>query len=390
MTAPAATPAARGPRSVVLAGGGTAGHVSPLLALADALRRRDPDVRITVLGTQAGLETRLVPARGYELRTIPKVVFPRSLSAQALRLPGSLKGAVDAAAAVIREADADVVVGFGGYVSSPAYLAARRLGVPIVVHEQNTRPGLANRLGARLTRFVATTFAATRLAHGRHIGMPLRREIATLDRAAVRDEALAHFGLSRDWPTVLVTGGSSGAKRLNDAFAASARELSDAGIQVLHVTGLGKGFEVPELGHGAPYVVAEYCDRMDLAYAAADLVVSRAGAGMVCELTAVGLPGVYVPLPIGNGEQRFNVADVVAGGGGVVVDDADVTPEWVTRELVPLALDRARVDAMSAAAAGIGTRAADEALADIVDEAAATAKRATPGTPSSSTKDSTR
>lgn len=371
MTAPSSRPL-----SVVLAGGGSAGHVSPLLALADALRRRDPQVAITVLGTETGLEARLVPARGYPLKTIPKVVFPRRPSAAALRLPMALKGAVDAAARVIKEADADVVVGFGGYVSSPAYLAAKRLGVPIVIHEQNTRPGLANRLGARLSPFVATTFAATELAHGRHLGMPLRPEISTLDRPARRAEALAHLGLEDHRPTVLVTGGSLGAKRLNEAFAACVRELSDAGVQVLHVTGNGKTFEPAALGGGARYVVAEYCDRMDLAYAAADLVVSRAGAGMVCELTAVGLPAVYVPLPIGNGEQRFNVADVVAAGGGIVVDDADVTPEWVRSVVLPLALDADRLAAMAAASAATGTRDGDELLADLVEQAATTSRKA--------------
>ncbi|AKT51637.1 undecaprenyldiphospho-muramoylpentapeptide beta-N-acetylglucosaminyltransferase [Arsenicicoccus sp. oral taxon 190] len=359
--------------SVVLAGGGTAGHVSPLLALADELRRRDPEVRITVLGTASGLETRLVPARGYDLRTIPKVAFPRRPSAALLRLPGALKGAVDAAGAVIDDVHADVVVGFGGYVSTPAYLAARRRGLPIVIHEQNVRPGLANRLGARLTRHVATTFAATRLPGARHLGMPLRTEITGLDRAARRAEARAWFGLREEGPVVLVTGGSSGAKRLNDTFAARMRELSDAGVQVLHVTGAGKLPPAPTLASGgAPYVLVEYCDRMDLAFAAADLVVSRAGAGMVCELTAVGLPAVYVPLPIGNGEQRFNVAEVVEAGGGLVVDDAELLPGWVDQMLLPLVGDPSRLSRMAQAAASVGTRDGDRRLADLVEDAVTT------------------
>ncbi|MDO5628839.1 MAG: glycosyltransferase, partial [Mobilicoccus sp.] len=174
-------------RSVVLAGGGSAGHVSPLLALADALRRRDPDLTVTALGTEAGLESRLVPARGYRLETLPKVAFPRRAGRDVLTLPGRLGAAVRAADRVVRHAD--VVVGFGGYVASPAYLAARRRGVPIVVHEQNARPGLANKLGARLTRHVGVTFASTPLPHAQVIGMPLRREIATLDRRLMRSEA---------------------------------------------------------------------------------------------------------------------------------------------------------------------------------------------------------
>lgn len=357
------------PSSVLLAGGGTAGHVSPLLALADCLRRRDPEITVTALGTESGLEARLVPERGYPLLTVPKVPLPRKPSGDLVRLPRNLRAAVAAAEEAIERTGAQVVVGFGGYVSTPAYLAARRRHVPVVVHEQNARPGLANRLGARMTPYVATTFASTKLAHATAIGMPLRREIAQLDRVAARDEGLAHFGLDPQWPTVLVTGGSLGAQRLNTAFEARVDALRASGVQVLHLTGAGKEFEVATGGPGAPYVVAPYADRMDLAYAAADLVVARAGANTVCELTAVGLPAVYVPLPIGNGEQRFNAADVVAAGGGLLVEDAALTPAWIDQTLVPLVSDRDRLDAMAAASAATGERGADELLADMVTAA---------------------
>jgi len=356
----------RAPSSVLLAGGGTAGHVSPLLALADCLRRRDPETSVTALGTTTGLESRLVPERGYPLMTVPKVPLPRRPSADLLRLPGNLRAAVAAAERAIEATGAEVVVGFGGYVSTPAYLAARRRHVPIVVHEQNARAGIANRLGARLTSHVATTFRSTSLAHATPIGMPLRREISGLDRAASRPEALEHFGLEAQWPTLLVTGGSLGAQRLNAAFQSSVAALREAGVQVLHLTGAGKEFEPETTGVGAPYVVAPYADRMDLAYAAADLVVSRAGANTVCELTAVGLPAVYVPLPIGNGEQRFNAADVVAAGGGLLVDDSALTSAWVETTLLPLLADPVRLGSMAKASAGVGERGADEQLADMV------------------------
>ncbi len=359
------------PTSVLLAGGGTTGHVAPLLAVADALRRRYPSTRVCALGTATGLEARLVPEHGYDLRLVPRVPMPRRLGGDLLRLPAALYRAVAGADAAIAETRADVVVGFGGYVATPAYLAARRRRVPLVVHEQNARPGLANRLGARLTPYVATTFRETALPHARLVGMPLRRAIATLDRAARRAEGQAFFGLAPDRVTLLVTGGSLGAQRLNETFAARARKLSGAGVQVLHLTGRGKDFE-PELASGgAPYVVVPYTDRMDLAYAVADLVVARAGAGTVCELTAVGLPAVYVPLPIGNGEQRFNAADVVAAGGGLLVDDRAFTPDFVDDELLALLADPSRLAAMGAAAAAVGHRDADEAMVDLVAEAAA-------------------
>lgn len=358
------------PTSVLLAGGGSAGHVSPLLALADALVRRHPALRVTALGTESGLEARLVPAHGLDLRFVPKVPLPRRPSAELVRLPLRLRDAIAAAGRVIDDTGAEVVVGFGGYVSTPAYLAAHRRGMPIVIHEQNARAGLANRLGARWTPYVATTFSGTHLPHARLIGMPLRREIATLDRTARREEALRHFGLDAGRPTVLVTGGSLGAQRLNDAFRGRVAQLRAAGVQVLHVTGQGKEFvPVPAGEDGAPYVVVPYVDRMDLAYSVADLVVARAGANTVCELTAVGLPAVYVPLPIGNGEQRLNATDVVAAGGGLLVDDAEVTPRWVEEELIPLCTDGPRLEQMAAAAKALGEPAADERLADLVDEA---------------------
>ncbi|MBM6404117.1 undecaprenyldiphospho-muramoylpentapeptide beta-N-acetylglucosaminyltransferase [Phycicoccus sp. CSK15P-2] len=351
-------------RSVLLAGGGTAGHVSPLLALADCLRRRDPEVAVAALGTATGLEARLVPERGYPLHEVPRVPFPRRPSADVLRLPGNLRRAVRAAGEALDATGAEVVVGFGGFVASPAYLAARRRGVPVVVHEQNARPGLANRLGARVAAQVAVTFPGTPLPHATVTGMPLRHEIATLDRPALRSRAREHFGLA-DAPTLLVTGGSLGAARLNTAFEGAAGALSAAGVQVLHVTGAGKAVD-PGESTGAVYRVLEYCDRMDLAYAAADLVVARSGANTVCELTAVGLPAVYVPLPIGNGEQRLNAATAVAAGGGLLVDDAAVDAAWVQDTVVPLALDDDRLARMAAAAASVGERDGDEQLADLV------------------------
>ncbi|HYN28550.1 MAG TPA: undecaprenyldiphospho-muramoylpentapeptide beta-N-acetylglucosaminyltransferase [Dermatophilaceae bacterium] len=365
-----------GPRSVLLAGGGTAGHVSPLLALADALRRRHEDVRVAALGTAEGLESRLVPSRGYELRLVPRVPLPRRPSADLLRLPAALRRAVAAAGTAIEETGAEVVVGFGGYVSAPAYLAARRRGVPVVVHEQNARPGVANRLGARVATSVAVTFPGTPLPRATVTGMPLRREVALLDRAARREEGLAHFGLDGRWPTLLVTGGSLGAQRLNDAFAGAVDGLRAAGVQVLHVTGAGKEFDVVPAGVGPPYVVVPYVDRMDLAYAAADLVLARAGASTVCELTAVGLPAVYVPLPIGNGEQRLNAAGVVAAGGGLLVDDAELATAWVLEHVPALLHDAPRLEAMSGAAASVGERGGDELLAALVEDAVRGRRRA--------------
>ncbi|WP_238149026.1 undecaprenyldiphospho-muramoylpentapeptide beta-N-acetylglucosaminyltransferase [Serinicoccus sediminis] len=357
---------------VVLAGGGTAGHVIPLLATADALRRRVPDADLRVLGTSEGLEARLVPERGYPLVVVPKVPFPRRPDARALRFPGALRRAVGAAAGAIREIDAQVVVGFGGYVATPAYLAARRAGVPIVIHEQNARAGLANRLGARFTERVATTFASTELPHATRVGLPLREEIRTLDRAALAEEGRVHFGLDEGRPTLLVFGGSLGAQRINEAVAAAGADLLAAGVQVLHLTGAGKDVPAPDQDPrtGACYRALPYTDRMDLAYAVADLALCRAGAGTVCELAAVGLPAVYVPLPIGNGEQRLNAREVVEAGGGLLVEDAQVDPGWVRGVVLPLLQDGPRLEVMATAAAEHGDRDAADRLVDLVLDAA--------------------
>jgi UDP-N-acetylglucosamine--N-acetylmuramyl-(pentapeptide) pyrophosphoryl-undecaprenol N-acetylglucosamine transferase len=359
---------------VLLAGGGSAGHIEPALALADALRRIDPGTEVTCLGTERGLETRLIPLRGYPLELIPAVPMPRSVTPSLLTVPGRLAGAVNAAAEVLDRIRAEVLVGFGGYVATPAYLAARRRDVPIVVHEANPRPGLANRIGARFSTHVFTGHPDTQIRHGKYLGIPIRREIADLDRLAIGDKARAHFGLRADLPVLLVTGGSQGARSLNTAVFSAAEWLKEASVQVLHIIGPRNGAEAPVTEKGAaeagqvPYVATPYIDRMDLAYAAADFALCRAGAMTCAELTAVGLPAAYVPLPIGNGEQRLNALPIVQRGGGMLVSDADLSPEWIRDTLLPVLVNIDQVADMSEAAASLGRRDADRWLAEAVIE----------------------
>ena len=351
---------------VVVAGGGTAGHVEPALALADALCRLEPDAEVTALGTRTGLEARLVPARGYALAEIDRVPLPRRPPLDLLRVPARVAGAVRQTRAHLDRVGADVVVGFGGYVALPAYLAARRRGTPSVVHEANARAGLANRVGARLTPHVAAAVPGSGLRGAQVLGIPLRRAVATLDRAARRDEARAAYGLG-DGPGLLVTGGSQGAQRVNAAVTGAADALQSAGVQVLHVAGPLQADAVrAAVGDRPTHHVLGYADRMDLAYAAADLAVCRAGAMTCAELAAVGLPAVYVPLPIGNGEQALNAGPLVRAGGGLLVDDAAFDADVVRGTVLPLLLDPARLAAMGTAAAALGRRDADVALARLV------------------------
>jgi UDP-N-acetylglucosamine--N-acetylmuramyl-(pentapeptide) pyrophosphoryl-undecaprenol N-acetylglucosamine transferase len=360
-------------RSVVLAGGGTGGHIYPLLAFADCLRRHQSDLRITCVGSPKGLEGELIPAAGYELRQVPAYQLPRSVNLDLARTPARMLRSMRAGREVLDDVNAEVVVGFGGYVAVPAYLAAWRRRTPIVIHELNVPPGVANRLGMRFTKHVAVGFpyqpvVSPALRDARVVGVPLRPAIANLDRPRDRAGAREHFGLDPHRPTLFVFGASQGARSINVAMAGAAKAVTAAGVQVLHVTGARNDpVEVPP-GLPAPYVTVSYIADMELGYAAADLVLCRGGAMTLAEVTTVGLPAVYVPLPYGNGEQRRNALPVVQAGGGLLVDDAELTPEWIERTVVALALDSVRLSAMSKAAASFGRRDGDEALrAFVVD-----------------------
>lgn len=349
----------------LLAGGGTAGHVNPLLAVADLLREREGD-DVLVLGTKEGLEARLVPERGYELLTVDKVPFPRRPNGAAVAFPARFQRAVSQVRAHIRRHGVDVVVGFGGYASAPAYIAARRERVPFVVHEANAKPGLANVLGARTAAAVGVAFAGTPLRRGEVVGMPLRREIVELDRAAARAEAAAYFGLDPDRPVLLVFGGSLGALRLNEAMAGSWGDILAAGWQLLHATGERSDLVDPEV---PGYAMRRYIDRMDLAFALADLIVSRSGSATVSEVSALGIPAVYVPYSVGNGEQRLNAASAVSAGAALLLDDASFDGDAVRERIIPLLRDRARIEAMAASAERIGSRTGSEDLIALVDRA---------------------
>ncbi|MCT1366234.1 MULTISPECIES: glycosyltransferase [unclassified Microbacterium] len=352
--------------SYLLAGGGTAGHVNPLLAVADALRERDPSATILVLGTAEGLESRLVPERGYELLIVDKVPFPRRPNAQAAAFPARFRRAIAQVRAHIRQHGIDIVVGFGGYASAPAYVAARRERVPFVVHEANAKPGLANVLGARAAAGVGVAFAGTPLRGSEVVGMPLRREVITLDRAARRAEAAEYFGLDADSPVLLVFGGSLGAQRLNDALADSWRDILAAGWQLLHVT--GERSDLPDPGVPG-YALRRYIDRMDLAFALADLIVSRSGSATVSEISALGIPALYVPYSVGNGEQRLNAGSAVAAGAAQLLDDATFDGDAVRRIVVPLLGDRDRIRRMAEAAETAGTRTGTENVVAMIDRA---------------------
>jgi UDP-N-acetylglucosamine--N-acetylmuramyl-(pentapeptide) pyrophosphoryl-undecaprenol N-acetylglucosamine transferase len=348
----------------LLAGGGTAGHVNPLLALADEIMGQAGQHKVWALGTSEGLESTLVPERGYRLLTVPRLPMPRKINAYLFRFPSLFLKSVKTVKKYIQQNEIDVVVGFGGYASAPAYRAAKELGIRFVVHEANALPGYANRVGARSASAVGVTFSKTALPKAVVVGMPLRKEVIEITKTDMKFEADVYFGLDPKLTTLLVTGGSLGARRINETIEASRQLLDAAGIQVLHVVGHRAGLD--DLIQGG-YHRLSYCNRMDLALAAADFAVARSGSATVSELAAVGLPAALVPYPVGNGEQKRNAAELVASGGAVLVDDADFTPEYVRSNLIPLISNARKLKRMRDGALSVGVRDGSARLLELVN-----------------------
>jgi UDP-N-acetylglucosamine--N-acetylmuramyl-(pentapeptide) pyrophosphoryl-undecaprenol N-acetylglucosamine transferase len=353
--------------NVVLAGGGTAGHTSPLIATAAAIRQAEANAGLLAIGTARGLETKVVPAAGLPLELIPAVPMPRKPSVDLLKVPTRLVGAVKRAKRVLTEAGAEVLVGFGGYVALPAYLAAKLLKLPIVVHEQNSVPGLANKIAAKFADEVYTTYPDSGLARAEFIGLPLRREIAKLDRSAARESACRKFELNPKLPVLLVSGGSQGAQSINEAVGEAFPKLLGEGIQVLHILGQ-KNFTAASVAAldaetGAAYRPVPYVNAMEEAYAAADLMLGRSGAGTVVETAVVGLPTILVPLPHGNGEQARNAEPLVHAGGARLLADSACTAHWLQLEIPRMVKDTDRLAAMSAAGRALMPANAAEVLA---------------------------
>jgi len=364
---------------VVIAGGGTAGHVFPALALAKEMTERH-GADVAFVGTAAGLEARLVPAAGFAFTAVEARPFVRKISLGAVTAPVWALRSVSRCRPLV--APADVVVGMGGYVSVPASLAAIRSRRPLVLHEQNAVPGLANRTLSRVARTVALSFGETaRLVPRRAdivvTGNPVREEILAVrsDRAAFAEEARSTLGLEAGRSTVVAFGGSQGALHLDRAVAGALGLLRDRrDLQVLLLTGPAHLQQTERRlpGEGALLVRAlSFLDRMELAYAVADLVVSRAGATTVAEVTVCGLPSILVPYPYATGRhQEANARSLQRAGAAMVVMDDALTSELLASRVAGLLDDRARLRAMAERATAWARPDAAQALAKVVAEAA--------------------
>ncbi|WP_369376260.1 glycosyltransferase [Streptomyces sp. cg36] len=369
----------RTPLSVVIGAGGTGGHIYPGLALAEALRRAVPDAVISFVGTERGLEGELIPAAGYRLHTVDMIPFDPALGARRYLLPAALLKSGAQCRAILREQGAQVAVGMGGYPSAPVIVGARLAGLPSLIHESNAVPGRANQFAARLTRNIAVAFDRSRahLAGGADAvttGMPISAALARLDRTTLRAEARRALDVPPGARLVLVNGGSLGAARLTEASVGLARRWHGrADVHLLIKTGPAALAETRRRLAGLWGARAvPYLDRMDLAYAAADLVVCRAGSATVAELATTGVPAVLVPYPHAPGDHQTHNARVLSdAGAGLLLPDGETTAERLAELVEPLLAAPARLAAMAGAAdPGPHARAAELLAARVLELAA--------------------
>lgn len=366
--------------NVVIAAGGTGGHVFPALAVADALVR-DHGADVRFIGSPNGQEATRVPAAGYRFDAVSAAPLYREVSIRAAKAPMIAVRSVFACAPLVR--GADVAVGLGGYVSVPPMLAARRAHVPIVLHEPNAVPGLANRLLARSAKAIGIAFedARGRLAGGARVetvGYPVRQAIldVSADRSALAEEARTLWDLDADRKTVLITGGSQGALHIDQVVAGALPLLADReDLQLLVVSGPAHEAVVSDAvgrASGVRALVVSFLDRMELGYAVADLVVARAGATTLAELAVCGLPALLVPYPHATEHhQDANAGEWERIGAAEVVSNADLTPKVFTERVCRLLDDPAGLATMGARAHARAKPDAAERFARLVAEVAA-------------------
>ncbi|MBW3580262.1 MAG: undecaprenyldiphospho-muramoylpentapeptide beta-N-acetylglucosaminyltransferase [Actinobacteria bacterium] len=357
--------------SIVIAAGGTGGHIFPGLAVADAIRRIEPGASVSFVGTRRGLERTLVPRAGYELELVDMVPFAGRAAAL---LPVALVRATAQARRILRRRQADVVVGMGAYLSVPVVAAARLAGVPSLVHESGAVPGRANLVAARLTDNVAVAFAEAaeafpRSATVRAVGMPLGPELVGFERAALRPGARNAHDLDESTLFILVNGGSQGASSLNRLAIGLANRWHDRhDVRIMLKAGARDHENTEAVLRGSPGAhlveLTRFIERMDHAYAAADVAVCRPGAGTVAELAVVGLPAVLVPYPHAPFDhQARNAAALVEAGAALMVRDHEATPEVVGPLLEALLDDRTRLEHMRTRLAGLAHPGAADELA---------------------------
>lgn len=359
----------------VVAGGGTGGHIYPALAIARGLQQRYPNCEIMYIGTGRGLEADIVPKAGYDFHAVRAVGIKRSLTLQNLKVPLEAMAGYRESRKLISDFAPRVVIGTGGYVCGPVLLAAFRLKIATFIHEQNALPGVTNRILSRVVDRVAVTFQDSLAyfparARPYLTGLPVRPEILSADRTKAREK----FGIAAEEMMVLSFGGSQGARSINRAVAEAINSLSALpGLKMLHVTGSGQHRDFLEIlgkdaGPGSlpdNINIMPYMYDMPEALAAADLVISRAGAATLAEITARGLPSVLIPFPYATGNhQEYNAKALVSRGAAELVRDSELNGTTLVGIMKRLLQNRQELMKMAGSSRGLGK---PRALDDILD-----------------------
>ena len=355
---------------VMIAGGGTGGHISPGIAIADALERSAPGIEVFFIGRRGSIEERLVGRTGRDFVAVPSMGLRRSADIRNVAMPFVVFAGFVRALGVLASRRPAVAVGTGGFVSMPPVLAARALRIPVVLQEQNSYPGLATRVLSRSAASVHTSFeeTAVHLPRAREIalsGNPVRSEFEATDRV----ESRGRLGLDPEGAVVLFVGGSRGAWRINEAVASAAARMAGMGVELVVQTGADDVEKVRAAvaEAGVTAIVEPFFDDMATAYAASDLVVSRSGATAIAEIEIVGRPSVLVPYPYATeGHQMKNARAVEQAGAAVVVPDHELNGERLADEISELLKDVARLALMAERARALARPDAAERVAEAV------------------------
>ena len=324
---------------IALAAAGTAGHIEPALALARSLKEVDPSISCEFIGTSAGLDSALMKESGFALHPVKKAPFPRKPSPSLFLWPFRFTQSLLQISRALK--DCNLVVGFGGYVCAPTYLVAKMKKIPIVIHEANTKPGMANDLGRRLGATLTIAFDSTKRINSEWssaelVGMPLRESIRShaglslVEQSKVREEKARDWGFDPLRPIVLVFGGSQGSRAINSVISEILPQTERVGIQIVHA--LGSAHSLPARSEN--YLPLHYISDMAESLIAADLSISRGGAVTCAELGTLGTFGIIVPLAIGNGEQSFNARELADRAAAIIVPESDFTARSLSENFI--------------------------------------------------------
>ena len=365
---------------VLLAGGGTGGHINPALAIASIIKQHDPSAEFLFVGTPNGMEARLVPAAGYALETMHVAGFQRKLNWKNIkrncRAAYYLATSQHRAKQILKQFQPDIAIGTGGYVAGPILHAAAHMGIPCAIHEQNAFPGVTNKMLAKeVDHVMLTVEKALDYLHPdcayTVTGLPVRGGIAGMDRAAARKKLGFDDGMC-----ILSFGGSLGAGCINEAMAKVIPWHTEKGMAINHIHGYGgmgkESFPKAMADAGIPMKsdrlrITEYINDMDVCLAAADLVICRSGASTLAELEAAGRGSILIPSPIVTGNPQLHNANVLGdAGAAIVIEQKDASPERIIQEIEKLYQDRSRLTEMGQNAKALEISDTDERIWNVV------------------------